>query len=286
VALHRTAGNEHTARGGQRVYSHIAVLTDAAYAAFGYNPLAVHAALANAVGDNLVLNAAERLAPLPLSPGQSAVRGLPRFRSHEALAMAERILHAGACVLTGMDSALDGFGVALRATPAFARRTLAASVGLKFSPYRQMRLTLLPADRGETARAVRGTDVEMIDLARSTPETQTSPVAHPFGAWLDLARRWMAASRWEELDALTASLHETATAHTLSRIVDINNDLDALAQMDLKALEAVASRYRSVSATGRAEAECLERLKVMIAARRADFGQGEALAAAARVRDA
>ncbi len=67
VAISRYAGMEHTGRGGQRVHSHIVVLDQQDYHQFAFNPVRVHAALAQAVGDVPIIETSAMLEPLSLS---------------------------------------------------------------------------------------------------------------------------------------------------------------------------------------------------------------------------
>jgi hypothetical protein len=91
--------------------------------------------------------------------------------------------------------------------PLAVRRSLAVSVGLKYSPSRRLQLSLVASDRGETERIIRGRQVRVLDV--QVPGSWELP---PCEGWLNLADRWLEAGRERELQQLIEEISEGVSA--------------------------------------------------------------------------
>ena len=222
VALSQYAGVEHTARGGLRVHTHIVVLDQQEYLAFGCNAARVYAALADAVGGKPVLNPPQPLDRLDLpaaSRGTSAATDIARVEdagvlchdagrdrqpsAAEVLPILLGVLQGDELVVTGSHDRFDLLERVAISLPLAARRSLAVSVGLKYSPSRRLRLCLVSRDKGETQRATRGRKVRLLDA--SAPCSRQSS---PYEAWGDLVERWLEEGRDQELEQLALQAPE------------------------------------------------------------------------------
>ncbi|MFH1419036.1 MAG: hypothetical protein ABII12_12220 [Planctomycetota bacterium] len=193
VALSQYAGVEHTARGGLRVHTHIVVLDQQDYPAFGCNAVRVYAALADAVGGKPVLDPPRQLDRLELpitrpktqaatdvACAEDAVRfgsepqGEGQPQAAEVLPILLGVLEGDEQIVTGASDRFDLLEQVLIALPLTARRSLAVSVGLNYSPSRRLGLCFVPRDNGETKRATRGRKVRMLDASAHRSRQSTS----------------------------------------------------------------------------------------------------------------
>lgn len=180
------AGCEHTARGGQRVYTHAVVLEQEAWRAMQANPLTIHAALAQYVqSKGPMLKPAARLEKIPLSVivpapcepaaagddsgsvcthdnGHVATADIPLTRAAEcARAAAEELLSGRQLILLDAPNPLGLLEKVLLSIPLDMRDTLDVSAGIKYSPARKIRLVLTTESHLELQRKVTGQNIQL-----------------------------------------------------------------------------------------------------------------------------
>jgi hypothetical protein len=261
VACSRYAGMEHTARGSQRVHTHLVVLDDEAYRLFECDPIRVQRVMMEAIGETPILQPPAWMDRLRLTCRGSADRN-SSIEMHEPSLDAEQIcyilssLFAGRrLVVVDAPEPMDLFEYVLITLPLSVRENLSASVGLKFSPLRQMQLTLMGADRGETLRAIRGHDVHWFDVKASP----TAP-GLPSDDWLELIRRWWAEGRLDDIRRLTSELSLDLKSLDLNRIASICNDLDRVEGAEATVLEQLSNKYTGYTVGNEIEEDLIRRL--------------------------
>ena len=163
------AGFEPSARGGQRVYTYIVLLDREGFRRFDADPIRIHSLLADKVKNSgLILQNQQGLDPLalpvPESSGDEKMEiSLPALPAEddciEAIGLALRTEHR--LILVGTDNPWLFLEGTLLSLPLSVREQVDVSVGLKFSPSRQMQLVLVPDEQDAPARLLAGQDVEL-----------------------------------------------------------------------------------------------------------------------------
>jgi hypothetical protein len=256
VARSHTAGREHTGRGGQRVYTHIALLDQQAWLGFGCNAVRVHAALRQAVGGRAMLKAPPRLAKLLLlhaspEPGSPAdaepataaavadeiatEAGLRQ--TQQVLRLSQAMLHGEHLLVVGSPDEFDLLEKTLSSLPLAIRRSLAVSAGLKYSPSRPVHLGFVSHDQGEAQRAIRGQRIAWFDVDAPPPRASS-----PYEPWLNLLRRWLEAGREGDVRQLTAAMTEDASPEALARIASIRSAIERVETANAAELDELTSR--------------------------------------------
>lgn len=258
IAIHCHAGVEHTARGGQRVYTHLVVLDNAQFAQFGNDAGRVAFAIARAIGDALVLKTPTRFDSLTLAvtAPADAVRA-DKTTAESARNLAIYLLNNQSRAFTTANDSLQTLSAALNQTPAFIRARAACTVGLKFSPSRPMRFILAPKDGGELARNVRGHEYEFVDLSTATPQ-----VPQTFAPWIDFVDRRIKTGRLNEVAALNDELTTHCPAELLNRFAEMCDAMDCVDRLDAEGLEKARTRFAQPVSQSPAEAKRLMALHV------------------------
>lgn len=263
VAWVRHAGTEHTARGGQRVHTHLVVMNAADFDRFSCDPLRVRAALRGAIGATPDLKPPTKLEllSLPTRSGTSSSAGARSSNSGAARGF-DRIAAIVSAVLAGRhlvvpcsESPLATLAGVWSAVPLPVRRALALSAGLKFAPARRMHFSLTTGDEAATQRAIRGQDVEWFGAEGA--EKDSAPV---YGEWLALAHRLWNDGRIQEMDRLSACIDGDVTPDALNRIAAIRSDLEQAVTADAQASSRLAAQYASFRSVGELETNLVERI--------------------------
>lgn len=271
IAYSVYAGTEHTARGGQRVYTHVVLLDTPTYRRFGCNPLLVRAALRSVLGDTLDPKPPAVLDPLPL-PLPKTVDGLatvpPRIsadRTTDQLTnMLAHVVSDCRTVVAGVESALSVLELMVTAMPASMREGLSFSIGVKFAPSRQTHFALVDPDDGETQRMLRGQTIQYVEMG-SIPAGKAAEVR----GWLGLVQRWWSERRYEDLVRLTNRLSREIPTGTLGWIATICNDIDRIVGAERPVLDDLAAKYNGFMADDPVESELVQRLLARLEEERA-----------------
>ncbi len=261
VGLVRHAGKEHTARGGYRVHTHMAVLDCAVDERFGSDPVRIHAALSDSLQGEPLLKTSPLLEPLLLTDTGAAgvLRRLASAGSDAAdtvAALAHALLRNERIILLGVEDELSLLERVLVSLPLSARRGLAVSAGLKPAPARLTQLALLALDRTAAQRSLRGSDVPFHEAA-SLPQ----PAPSPYAAWIDFLRRRHGAGRAEDIERLTRHMADPMTPANLSRIASLSDDLESIESADAPALESLLSRALSAQPASALEAGLITQIR-------------------------
>lgn len=262
IAHCRHAGKEHTARGGQRVYSHYVLLNRESYGCFGFDPTRVAEAIRIAVGDQLVLKQVQALPQLELSPRMTRARRYDTRLLDAASHVATAALAGKATIAMHDVDAVGGPELLFACLPGALRAKLAVSSGLKFSPSRQLTVSFVQRDAGETQRGLRGQPINWIDCQKLDDIPRAGSA---YESWLDFARSCLRRGRTDDLGWLAESLDDNVTPERLSRVVLIMADIDAVTIADEKTLNQLASKWQSCNTATMPEQELLARFRQAIA---------------------
>ncbi len=278
------AGREHTARGGWRVYTHIALLDAEAFARFDNDPVRVHAAIGEAVGEPM-LKCSPCLERLVLAtdgpPGATPVTGRiaadVAAEAENLCRLAEFLLSGQAVVTHGGTSPLETLSAVMMALPAPVRRRLEVSVGLRYSPSRPLQLVWLEGDPTDARRALQGRDTPWLDW------TGRDAGRAPVGPWFDLVRRRWCQGRFEELYRLSSELQAEACDEHLNRVATICHDMDGIVEAGQADLERLVDKYGRYQPVDEVESRLVGQLVSAAVRRSATLRQavGEAVRTAA-----
>lgn len=244
VACSRYAGKEHTARGGQRVHTHLVLLHPAAFLQFGNDPVQVKSALLQVIGpmpnvkpspclDEIVL-------PIPMRDDGRSCIPEDAGEMGRACHMAELLYCGTDAVVIGAAWPLETLGYGVSILPLSARAGLAASAGLHYAPSRQMRLTCIEQGSQELTRTVQGRDTHVVELLPTADATPT------LAGWCAWARERWQAKQFSAFTQLAAMIDETASVDVLTRVVEICRDMNMIACAGKDALEAMVAHYADV----------------------------------------
>ncbi len=258
VAVHCHAGVEHTARGGQRVYTHFVVLDNAQFARFALDAGRVAIAIARAIGDNLVLKIPPKLDGLALPIPTSVHNGNDVATSDSTRNLTRCLLSASPRALSSPVDAMRSCFGALCLTPAFLRMRAAYTVGLKFSQSRPSKFVIADKDGGELARSIRGMEHEYVDLSKAV----SAPPAYV--QWFDFVDRRVNAGRMAEVVALNDELVSQCSTDLLTRLAEICDALDKVDKFNAEAVDTARARFAQPISQQPAEAKRLMALHVAL----------------------
>ena len=261
----RYAGTEQSGRGGQRVHTHLAVLDGAAYGRFEGNPVRAVMALARAVGDPPILKAPPRLEPLVLSLDARPVGGQGPLRGdlgtgHDAdwlvLLMAS-ILTGRNVIVVGAARPFETLEWTMNAVPLSLRKTVSATVGLKWSPARQIQLSLVDYADRDTVRALHGRDIDRLDVTGVPPRPPVQAVT----PYLTLIRRWWNEGRFVDIARLGSLLNGVIRAEDLAGAAGLCNDIDAIKSAEPAVLDGLIIKYTRFRPGTDAEVSLVEQFR-------------------------
>lgn len=270
VAIHCHAGVEHTARGGQRVYTHFVVLDQAQFGRFGFDAGRVTLAIARAIGDNLVLKVPPRLDLLNLVVSPAADEGVDSATQATARSLSRCLMNATDQAISSPSEPLRTFCAAAKLTPAFFRIRAACTIGLKFSPSRPVKLVIAHKDGGEFARALRGQEHAFVDLSTTTPSA-----AQALTPWFDFIDRRIKAGRSKEVTSLNDELTTHCSSDLLARLAELCDALDRVDQFNAEAVETARARFAQPISQHPAEAKRLMALHVALDRRTTALSKAE-----------
>jgi len=258
IAIHCHAGVEHTARGGQRVYTHFVVVDGMQFGRFGNDAGRLALSMALAIGDALVLKTPTKFDGLPLAIPTSSDAARTQAASTDAVRnLSVCLLSPEARAFTTPPDSVKTWLAALNQIPAFMRTRAACTIGLKFSPSRPMRFILAPKDGGELARNVRGHEYSYVDLNASPP-----PSPQAYAPWLDFVDRRIRAGRLHDVVALNDELTSNCTPELLTRLAEMCDAIECIDRLDAEGLEKARTRFAQPISQNPAEAKRLMALHV------------------------
>jgi hypothetical protein len=161
------AGQEHTARGGWRVYSHATVLTQEQWQALHSNPVSIHAQLAAHVDQQgHVLKPVPSLDSLTLSldtPTLSSSLDLPTEPAAQTWVwkLADTAMQDQQLILTQANDPIRLLHGTLRCLPRSLRNDCDVYVNLKFSPSRLGLIQIISENDPQLVRLTMGRPIEL-----------------------------------------------------------------------------------------------------------------------------
>jgi len=261
------AGTEHTGRGGQRVYTHMALLDRAAYQSLDCDATRVHSAIGDCVrASGPMLKAPPYVDRLTLTPPAPAVPPAPQAFNWIGVTAAD-LIAGRRLVLMGEGNPIAFLQLVLLSMPRSLRERVNASVEIRFSPSRGMNLVMLSHPDPQLTRQLTGQDIGL----RVVREPPPAIPAHLEG-WFAFVDRWYREGRFAEVVQLTSELCADATPDSLARIAAIWQDMETVDVGDLGVVESVSQRH---SGSGRTSAEeaLLQRLRTKIQQRREQLAE-------------
>ena len=248
------AGAEHTGRGGQRVWSHYAVLDEAAFDAFGKNPMRVQRAMAIQTAPQPSLAQSLPRLELPAWRGADADDPPPAGAMLEVqLRLIDLCLMRGRWAVAGLACPTEALEWAWDLVPPCVRGRLSLSCGLGFCLGREVHITVVDSVRSGVERMIRGHDVHLRDLTQ--PD---APLGSPHVGWIDLIRAWAPRRRWSRVAALAGRIE--GEGETLNRIARLCLDLDRAELADDEAKADLHERYLDFTPECAVEQELLAQL--------------------------
>jgi hypothetical protein len=253
VAYCGYAGCEQTARGGLRVYTHAIVLDKQAWQRFQANPVPVHASLARHVEETgPSIKPGSRLEKIALTP-PPPVGNLPAGAGYGsdtlewALAGAADLLAGRQLILLDAPGPFRLLEKVLLSLPLEMRENLDASLAVRFSPARRMRLVFTDEPEPELQRRIAGLNILMRRAEESVRPSQAQ-----FEGWERLLRRWWREGRRHDIMRLTEICCGTS-CDTLDRIAALCEAMDAIDGLSADGVQSLIVRYGNARATTKAE---------------------------------
>jgi hypothetical protein len=252
VGASRFAGKEYSGRGGERVWTHLALLDEETFAAFGWNAVRVHAAL----GAQYSLMANNKLPtslPRLMAPAWSySTEPFCSERNDALRRLLHPVLDGGCWIVQGWGADWHVLEWALDAAPAAARRRLALSCGVSYSRERQVQMAVIDAPRSAFAKSVQGHAIHWCNLAEDEPLGPT-----PFDAWLTYVQVRAIQGRLPGAVRLAGRIEQEFSAASLARVADLSLDADIAARVEGEELDALREKYGNFAAESPLEEELL-----------------------------
>jgi hypothetical protein len=257
VACSRAAGQEHSGRGGVRVFTHIAVVDAGTMMQFECDPVRLWRAFANAAGA-VPPTPPQRMERVPLGAPQGLTY-MDADRIRGAAPMAAALLQKHAVVATS-ESPWRLFEAIWLILPAVVRRGVSVSAGLKFAPTRKTQLTILDRIDDAAERSLRGH--QAVCFRSDAPPT---PVHSPYDGWIGMIQRYVDSGRTSDVRDLAARLTD-ASPGGLGRIAALSDARDlARVATSIEVLHQMQRTYAEFEAASPMEQELLDCLRGEVA---------------------
>ena len=226
LAVTSLAGDEHTGRGGKRVYTLNLLLDQKDLGRFAWNPFQVVRALVSSGHANPDLKLP---APLPMldfdtdgaSSGASALQGVCRLSTGARMEALSQCMQQGACILPLESNWLECAEEILLGMPGPMRSRVSFVAGLKFSTSRMHRLMVIMLDASSKPR-IASCAAKCIDP--QSPRTGTS------SEWLTFVERHWSNGDLSGLDRRTSRAFPDCGPEAMNRIGRWFNQMDSLHQ--------------------------------------------------------
>ena len=240
VSISTTAGAEHTGRGGQRVYTHVAVFDAKELVKLGFNPFAVARAMIAAGLAQPELKPQQVLPELPLAIGDTAPPRTLRFpaamhsvcRKHVLSSM----LNNRSVVLDIGASWLDTAELLLMGVPGPLRSKTSVASGLKFSAGRCQRLNVTQDEKNAARNRSAGQPFEFV-------EPETVRAADASGAWISFVDRHWEKGEFTAVARRTSRPFADATPTGRERLGKLYTLIDEVVSIETPRLLTTAGEY-------------------------------------------
>jgi len=242
VAVSQHAGNEHTGRGGQRVYTHNVVFASEDFERCEFNAFAVARAIVKAGAQSVRLDGPTAISDLEL-PIDEAAASFRACAAHPALTTPwrchclETLLHERSLIIELPNSWQDTAEALIMGVPGPSRAVLSFSAGLRFSVGRCHRLSILHDDHRETWKRIAGKPIEYVN-----PAVGDEPGAGP-SEWLSFVERHWSGDGGPNLARRTSLSFRDGSDEARERIANLYNSIDALPGQDVDLLLRTSGRF-------------------------------------------
>ncbi len=276
VALSQYAGQEHTARGGGRVFTHVILLQRSQFAGFDCDPFAIRTAASRAGAMHVNLKPSHELKPLELVVGttvdacdnnlQVAEQGVndvsEAILDESTCARLKYVLETTMCgehlVVWGAANARSILRRVLQAMPIAMRADLAASAGLNYSPQRELQLALLSDGAAGKHRLADG------DLVSFNWHDVPPSVASRFGTWVSFVGRHWESGRHDRLSEIARLLTHESTPEQLALVVSLYEDMERASEADTVQSEEILNTCNDLQQQSGVRATLLDQLRSLL----------------------
>lgn len=263
----RYDGAEHTARGGQRVRTHVAILDPKDFRKFDNNPFSVDQALARvpveaARAFNPTMGRLHLKATDPYTPPRHIAnsKGPSAF-----LKVIRSLIGEERCILASVPEARPTLQWAMMMIPLSMRAKRSFSVGVKFSLTRNLTTTIIHQDLERVHQMVAGQSIQWRDVTADTPVRQDL-----FAEWINFVGCRADQSRLSEVAKLTNQMTELSTQISLARIARLSLDRDAADTHEMDVLVTLQNEYNKFAARDDLESKLTEDIRQFVGQRIAD----------------
>jgi hypothetical protein len=242
----RSAGIEHTGRGGFRVYTHILIMTRGEFELLGSDPFEVERAVPPGLCDEFLREPVVHLAQLRLQPLPEPLSSPPEtliLQNHSDLQRLKTVLTAllDSYRLFLFGAPLEAFRLIWDLSPPHMR-PLSASYGLKWSPSRPFQLVCIGGPPTGTEQTACEEEVQVLNW-QSMPVVDRAP-AHD---WLQFVERMWNMGRRRELRRLRAQTPGPVDVCVLNEIATLCEDIERMGRADSALVETLLERYIKVA---------------------------------------
>lgn len=263
-------GVEHTARGGQRVRTHVAILDPRNFRLFDDNLFAVHQALAS-----VPVEAARAFNP---SMGRLCLKSVGRYSPPRYLASAggpeaflrvtRALMSEEHCVLASVPEARPTLQWALMMLPISMRAERSISVGIKFSLARNLTTTIIHQDFERVQQMIVGQSIRWRDL-----KAEALAYDSQYDDWIEFISRRADQGRLHEISILTGQMDDKATQISLARIARLCQDRDAAESIERDVLVVLQNEYERFAARNELESRLAGELLGFVESRLAQMDE-------------
>lgn len=257
VAYSCSAGQEHTARGGQRIYTQIAILDEPTFAQAGADPFALAEGIAQHIASaGKVLKPLPRITPMSLEVSSSKVptKWHPDWTAWFNPVL-KHLLVGGKAILVGIPRPVAFMTAVVRALPVAVRASFELSVNLKYAPARQCPLMLMSSCDHQLSGQVAGHDVAIWSVDREPPAPAEGP-----DRWCALVQQWYARGRAADVVRLTGNVAAELGAGALDGVAAICEDLDRVVTAVPAEQAPIVERYRGCVPANGVEADLVRQI--------------------------
>lgn len=239
VAYTCCAGLEQSARGGQRVYTRVALLQPHDFGRFGYNPFQVVRSLVASGQAEPDLEPPPELPTLRLLGGyEPDFNGLSdcvdQVGSGWLRCVLSRVLQGQPVVVVGDFPLPALIESVLLGLPGLLRARLSFTAGLRYSLGRGFELSALTGDAARLQQTLRGQGIDLLQPAVDRPAPTPS-----HAAWGQMVQRRWEQGRWDDLDDLTSRHYldcSIASSEVYGRLCCRRDELEDLDAGELTAM--------------------------------------------------
>jgi len=232
VAYSCLAGAEHTARGGQRVYTQNLIFSAEDFRVWGWNPFAILRAMLCAGLCEPQLKPPPVFEPVELSPGDSVApadpqAGLLAVAGGWGRAVLQDAMEGRRVVLNLEGSWAEALEVLMLGVPAQRRAEMSFAAGLHFTASRPHVITILSDVDQQAKHRLIGQPVTYVDATNPEP-----PEMRP-SQWLTFVDRCWSGGELETLGRRTNCELPDVSTPGLERLGALFNEIDSLASKNI-----------------------------------------------------